>query len=375
MAQRQNCSYLAVKGASSFVYKPTNDWNIPEPGDLFDKNKSKTEHHRAAQRSTVQWLQEWSQIKVKLQWKRRDRYVPKRLQIASTAKTTLQAGLWPCGYTTLRKEAMMAVVARRSGGAPDFMRSVAAGPEPVLRPTDPDVKLRYYSTSQVQELLGLVHPCRKWSGSRKEQPVLRSRWVVLLVSEAVSDAALYMRPPGRPRKEKEEGKQETKQASKARKGKEETAKEEEEQEPAQKRRKRRSGGSEKRSEESGQMRKGDQDGGHGQCSAHHGAGWWSLPCAVDVELVCAARHCLVRGGQTAQTPIPTSPATARTLWCRWQARPCVVVRPRPMWGKERVPWGGPTAWATGSRGGGQGSRWERQGGMEANEGRKGEKEQ
>ena len=80
------------------------------------------------------------------------------------------------------------------------MRSVAAGPEPVLRPTDADVKLRYCSTSRVQELLGLVHPSRKWSRSRKEQPVLQSRWAVLLVMETESDAALYMRPPGRPRK-------------------------------------------------------------------------------------------------------------------------------------------------------------------------------
>ena len=64
--------------------------------------------------------------------------------------------------------------------------------------------------------------------------MLRSRWVVLLVTQTESDAALYMRPLGRPRKEKVEGKQETKQASKAGKRKEETTEEEEEQEPAHK---------------------------------------------------------------------------------------------------------------------------------------------
>ena len=53
VAQRQNCSYLTVKAAGSFVYKPTNDWKIPEPRDLFDKNKSMTEQHREEQRSTM----------------------------------------------------------------------------------------------------------------------------------------------------------------------------------------------------------------------------------------------------------------------------------------------------------------------------------
>ena len=111
----------------------------------------------------------------------------------------------------------MAAVARRSGGVLDVMRGVAAGPEPVLRPTDADVELRYCSTYRVQELLGLLHPSPKWSRSRKEQPVLRSRWVVLLVTETESDAALYMRPLGRPRKEKEEGKKRpSKQARQAR---------------------------------------------------------------------------------------------------------------------------------------------------------------
>ena len=141
---------------------------------------------------------------MKSQSKRRGQYVPKRPQIVITAATTLQAGLRPCGYTALCKEARMAAMARRSGGAPDVMRSVAAGPEPVLRPTDAGVELRCCSTSRVQEPLGLVHPSRKRGRSRKEQPVLRSRWVVLLVTETESDAALYMRPPRQPRKEMEE---------------------------------------------------------------------------------------------------------------------------------------------------------------------------
>ena len=128
MAHKQNCSYVAVKAASAFVYKPTNDWKIPEPGDLFDKDNSMTEQHREEQRSTPEWLQEWSQIKVQPQSKRRGKYVPKRPHIASTAETTLQEGLWPCGYTALSKDAMMAVVARRSGRAPNVMRSVVAGP-------------------------------------------------------------------------------------------------------------------------------------------------------------------------------------------------------------------------------------------------------
>ena len=44
MAQKQNCLYVAVKAASAFVYKPTNNWKIPEPGDLFDKD---TTYHKS----------------------------------------------------------------------------------------------------------------------------------------------------------------------------------------------------------------------------------------------------------------------------------------------------------------------------------------
>ena len=54
------------------------------------------------------------------------------------------------------------------------------------------MELRYCSTSQVQELLGLVHHSRQWSTSksRKEQPVVKSRWVVLIVTETESEPAL-----------------------------------------------------------------------------------------------------------------------------------------------------------------------------------------
>ena len=110
------------------------------------------------------------------QSKRRGQCVPKRPQIVSTVETTLQAGLRPCGYAALSKEAMMAAVARRNGLAPDVMRSVAAGPEPVLMPGGPDMELRYCSgacTSRAQELHGLAHPSRQWSRSKTHR---RSRW-------------------------------------------------------------------------------------------------------------------------------------------------------------------------------------------------------
>ena len=166
---------------------------------------------------------------------------PKREGVGVWPIVQTPPGMRPSGYTAPSKEAMMAAVARHSGRAPAAMRSMAAGPELVLRPMNTDIELRYCETSQVQELLGLVHPSRKWSRSRMEPPVFRSRWVVLLVTETESNAALYMRPPGRPRKSahEQEAKQETKQASKAHKRKEERAEEEEEEEqkPAQKRRK------------------------------------------------------------------------------------------------------------------------------------------
>ena len=81
------------------------------------------------------------------QSKRRGEYVPKHPYIVSTTETTMQQGLRPCGYTALSNEAMMAAVARPSGRAPDVMRSVAAGAEPVLKSGAPDMQLRYCSTS------------------------------------------------------------------------------------------------------------------------------------------------------------------------------------------------------------------------------------
>ena len=75
------------------------------------------EQHREEQRSTLEWLRGWGQIKVQGTDKRRGWYVPKRPQIVSTTETTLQEALRPSGYTALSKETMMAVVARRSGRA------------------------------------------------------------------------------------------------------------------------------------------------------------------------------------------------------------------------------------------------------------------
>ena len=76
VAQKQNCSCMVVKAASAFTYKPTDEWKIPEPGDLFNKDKSMTEQHREEQRSTLEWLRGWNQIKVQGQSKRRGKYVP-----------------------------------------------------------------------------------------------------------------------------------------------------------------------------------------------------------------------------------------------------------------------------------------------------------
>ena len=67
---KQNCSYLAVKAASAFVYKPMD-------GDIFNKVKSITEPRRDERRSTLEWLQGWRQIKVQPQSKRRGNCVVK----------------------------------------------------------------------------------------------------------------------------------------------------------------------------------------------------------------------------------------------------------------------------------------------------------
>ena len=162
-----------------------------------------TEQHRQEQCSTLEWLQGWGQIKAKPKLKARGQHVPKRPRIVSAVETTLQEGLRPSGYTTLSKEALMAAVARRSGRAPDVMRSTATTPEPELMPGAPGMELRYYSTLRAQKLLGLAHPSRQWSTSRtrKEEPVVKTRWLVLVVTEPGSDAVVGMMAPGRPRKQ------------------------------------------------------------------------------------------------------------------------------------------------------------------------------
>ena len=133
----------------------------------------------------------------------------------------------------------MAAVARRSGCAPDMMRSVAAGPDPVLIPGAPDMELRYCSTSRAQELLGLPHPSRQWSRikTRKGDMVAKTRWLVLMATETESDAVVGMRALGQPRR------QETKQASKRKEeeAEQEEEEEEEQEEPTHKRRKCRRG--------------------------------------------------------------------------------------------------------------------------------------
>ena len=90
------------------------------------------------------------------------------------------------------------------------------------------------------------------------------------------------------------------------------------------------------------MRKGDPDRGQGQWRAHHSTGDCSVRCGVDLALVRAARHCLVQGGQTAQTPTTTSPSTARTLRWRWQARRCkgdaCAMQGRHTGNARRTPW-------------------------------------
>ena len=101
----------------------------------------------------------------------RGQCIPKRPRIVSTAEATQQEGLQPSGYTALSKEAMMA---GRSGRGPNMTKSVAAGPEPVLRPTNAGIELRYCNTSRVHELFGLVHLGCMWSMSLKEQHVLKS---------------------------------------------------------------------------------------------------------------------------------------------------------------------------------------------------------
>ena len=90
VAQNKNCSYLAVKAVSSFIYNRTDDQNIAELGDLFDQKTSMTAQHREEQRSTLEWLQGWGGIKVKLKLRARGQYVPKCSQIVNTADNTVE---------------------------------------------------------------------------------------------------------------------------------------------------------------------------------------------------------------------------------------------------------------------------------------------
>ena len=201
VAEKQKCSYVAVKPASAFLYKPTDEWRIPEPRDLFNKDKSMTEQHQEEQRSTLDGLQGWSQIKVQPHSKRRGKYVPKRPQIVSTAETTLQEGLRPCGYIALSKVAMIAAVVRRSGRAPDVMRSVVAGPEPMLLPGGPGhgaEVLQYLASAGVA---GLGAPKSAVEQEQDPEEVAKTRWLVLMVTETESDAVVGMRAPGRPRRQ------------------------------------------------------------------------------------------------------------------------------------------------------------------------------
>ena len=98
------------------MYSPTDDWKIPKPGDLFDKNKFVTEQHREELRSTLEWLQEWCQIKVKPQSRTRGQYIPKRHQIVTTAEATLQEGLQRSARRRCRRL---------------WRGAVAAGPDPL----------------------------------------------------------------------------------------------------------------------------------------------------------------------------------------------------------------------------------------------------
>ena len=102
VAQKQNRSHLAVQAASSFMYSPTDHWKIPELGDLFDKSMSMTEHNKEEERSTLEWLQGWGQIKVKPKSRARAQYAPKRPQIVSTAEPPCKRD---CGLADSRRRA------------------------------------------------------------------------------------------------------------------------------------------------------------------------------------------------------------------------------------------------------------------------------
>ena len=89
-----------------------------------------------------------------------------------------------------------------------------ASPEPA-RPMGVDIEMRYCTTSREPDLFGLLHPSRMGSRTPEQEHILKSQWVVVLVTETESDAALYMKPNERPRKSAaEQSKQEAKQESK-----------------------------------------------------------------------------------------------------------------------------------------------------------------
>ena len=58
IVQQANCVHLAVRAASSFVYRCPQDWKNPKRGDLFDRNKPMPKHHGEEQNATVEWLQQ-----------------------------------------------------------------------------------------------------------------------------------------------------------------------------------------------------------------------------------------------------------------------------------------------------------------------------
>ena len=113
-------------------------------------------------------------------------YFPKRPQTVTIAESTLQERLRLSGFTALSKEAMLAVVASGTGLGPHVMKSIAASLEPVLKPTDTNIEVRYCSTSRVQELIGLVHPRRQRRASSMQEHILKrlERWCLSLRRKA-----------------------------------------------------------------------------------------------------------------------------------------------------------------------------------------------
>ena len=100
-------------------------------------------------------------------------------------------------------------MARHVGPGPEAMKSVGAGAEPVLQPSQ-------VRTSGVPQYLPMSRAL--WLGAPPSLDV-KSRWVVVLVTGTESHATLVINPPRRPRKSgvkrnKQEPKQQGRQASK-----------------------------------------------------------------------------------------------------------------------------------------------------------------